>query len=141
MINKFLGTNFFLSNYYMKAPFQYGALTWASAEHAFQAAKCKTPSDMILIHKLKTPEEARRCGQRITLRSDWEDVKDRVLFDVLFHKFKPGSDIHARLMATGKEELVECGHDVYQDPYWGVVDGVGKNKLGKILMAIRSLSE
>lgn len=142
MIDKFLGPHFFLSNYYSKTPVKYGSLEYTSAEHAYQAAKTKNLLDMARIHKLKTPDEARRLGQRVAIREDWDEVKDRVMFAILFEKFKAGSDLHKRLMDTGDEELIE-GHSssIYKDEYWGVCDGVGKNKLGKILMFIRSLSE
>jgi predicted NAD-dependent protein-ADP-ribosyltransferase YbiA (DUF1768 family) len=62
----------------MKSPFKYGALEWPSAEHAFQAAKCRVVSDMLQVQKLKTAMEARKFGVRLDSRSDWEQVLSRI---------------------------------------------------------------
>ena len=39
------------------------------------------------------------------------------------------------LLATGDEELIEGNY--WGDTYWGVCNGVGQNKLGKLLMQVR----
>ena len=50
-------------------------------------------------------------------------------------KFKPGSELAGKLLNTGDAELVEGNH--WGDRYWGVCDGEGQNKLGKLLMQVR----
>jgi len=54
--------------------------------------------------------------------------------DILEIKF---ADTHLReaLLATAPLELIEG--NTWGDTYWGVCNGVGENKLGKILMGIR----
>ena len=56
------------------------------------------------------------------------------MLDILRIKFAdPGL---AKLLAeTGEQELVE--YNPWHDTYWGVCDGVGQNKLGKLLMKVR----
>ena len=85
-----------------------------------------------------TPIEAKKMGRTLSLRSDWEDVKDEVMMGVLFEKFKD-PELAAKLLATGEAELEETNH--WGDKYWGVDSetGEGRNKLGKILMVVRGV--
>ncbi len=135
-IPNFRGEFAFLSNLYMREPFKYGHLVWPSAEHAFQAAKCKTLADVAQVHKLKTAVEARKFGIRLDTRSDWESVKDKTMFDVLWYKFYPGTEMSAKLKHTDPYTLI---NGMEEDNYWGTVEGLGLNKLGKVLMFIRDL--
>ena len=52
----------------------------------------------------------------------------------LRYKFS-NPDLKEKLLATGNEELVEGNW--WGDQYWGICDGIGKNKLGKLLMKVR----
>ena len=56
------------------------------------------------------------------------------MYMALWEKF---SDPYLRemLLDTGDEELIEGNW--WGDQYWGVCNGVGKNRLGNILMLIR----
>ena len=81
-----------------------------------------------------TPSKAKRKGQKITLRSDWEQVKEQVMYDVLKLKFK--DEVLAKLLKeTGTKYLEETNW--WGDEVWGVCNGVGQNKLGKLLMKVR----
>jgi hypothetical protein len=50
-------------------------------------------------------------------------------------KFTRDTELGAKLVATGDEELVEGNY--WGDTFWGVCRGVGQNHLGKILMKVR----
>ena len=132
MINEFRGRYYFLSNFY-SVPVKYGLLTFANTEAAFHSEKC--PMRAAEFTKLN-PSESKRLGRRVKLRSDWEQVKDDVMLDVVRAKFNQHPDLAQKLLATGDEELVE-GND-WGDTYWGVCNGRGKNMLGKILMRVRA---
>jgi N-glycosidase YbiA len=68
---------------------------------------------------------------------DWEEIKDRVMLRGDLRKFEPHADIRAVLLATGEELLVE---NAPKDYYWGCgADGSGQNKLGQLLMTVRTL--
>jgi hypothetical protein len=41
------------------------------------------------------------------------------------------------LLATGDAELIEG--NVWNDVFWGVCNGIGKNWLGKLLMQVREV--
>jgi predicted NAD-dependent protein-ADP-ribosyltransferase YbiA (DUF1768 family) len=51
------------------------------------------------------------------------------------YKFTYDAELRQKLLATG-DAILEEGND-WGDRVWGVVDGVGKNRLGKILMKVR----
>jgi predicted NAD-dependent protein-ADP-ribosyltransferase YbiA (DUF1768 family) len=51
------------------------------------------------------------------------------------YKFTHDAKLRQKLLATG-DAILEEGND-WGDQVWGVVNGVGKNRLGKILMKVR----
>jgi len=133
MIDEFKGKYFFLSNFYT-APVEYEGLLYQNNEAAFQSAK------VIDIERRKQfcnidPSISKRKGRNVTLRHDWEKIKDQVMEDCVRDKFTRNSELRQRLVDTGEEELIEG--NTWNDTYWGVCRGRGKNVLGKILMKVR----
>lgn len=131
IINAFRKEYFFLSNFY-KCNVTYNGITYNSSEAAFQAQKC--PARARKFSKLDA-SDAKAMGRHVTLRRDWESVKDNVMYEIVKAKFTQNENLKERLLATDDSELVE-GND-WNDKYWGVCNGVGKNMLGKILMRVR----
>lgn len=113
---------------------------YRTSEHAFQAAKCTNRADKEKIITAKTPAMAKSIGGKIPLRSDWEQIKDSVMENVLKAKF---SDARLRelLNSTKGCELIEGNH--WHDQYWGTCNcsrhnkTPGNNMLGILLMKIR----
>ncbi len=133
MINSFKGKYYFLSNF-CSAPVTYDGFTFQNNEAAFQAAKCCSPELKKQFVNLN-PSEAKRSGRRVKLRSDWEQVKVRIMQEICKAKFDQNETLRQQLLATGNEPLEEG--NTWGDRIWGTVDGVGQNHLGKILMEIR----
>lgn len=133
MINKFRGKYYFLSNFY-DFPVRYQGLEYLNAEAAFQAQKTLNQNIKENFCGL-TPDQAKRKGRHIQLRSDWEKVKDKIMYEIVFNKFAYDAVMKNRLLDTG-EELLEEGN-TWRDYYWGTCNGRGKNKLGHILMQVR----
>lgn len=133
-INKFTGSYYFLSNFYM-APVTYEGVTYTNNEAAFQAQKCADPADRPAFANLD-PSVAKKKGRHVKLREDWETIKRQVMFDVLTAKFTQNPVLRLRLQATGNAHLEE-GND-WGDRIWGTVDGEGENWLGKLLMQVRT---
>jgi len=137
MIGSFSGPYRFLSNFY-PAPLWYGDLRWPTAEHAYQAAKAgNIRAWQMAVLEQPSPGRAKRFGRTIPLREDWEDVKRKIMFDVVWAKFSGSPGLAGMLRDTGGEYLMEG--NTWGDDYWGAVDGVGRNYLGRILMAVRML--
>jgi ribA/ribD-fused uncharacterized protein len=108
--------------------------SYRTLEHAYQAAKCVNPQQRIIIQTALTPGSAKRLGQEILCRPDWEKVKDTVMLGLLREKFAHDW-YRTMLLATGKAKLIEGNW--WGDRYWGVYKGQGLNKLGELLMKVR----
>ena len=132
-INSFRGEYSFLSNF-EKCTIEFEGLTYPSVEHAFQAAKT-LDTDKRLSFTKGSPGCAKRMGRRLELRPDWEEIKDSVMYACLKSKFQ-NDDMRKKLIATGDAVLIEGNN--HGDHYWGMVNGEGKNNLGRLLMQIRS---
>ena len=80
----------------------------------------------------------------VTIRSDWEDVKDNVMRRVVYQKFAQSELLRKILLDTGDKLIFEHTH---RDSYWADghpynnsnIHGDGKNMLGIILEEVRYL--
>jgi ribA/ribD-fused uncharacterized protein len=135
-IDSFRGKYYFLSNFF-PAEVTYNGLTYQNNEAAFQAQKTYSKEERIEFTTLE-PRDAKRRGRRVRLRRDWEQVKDRIMEEIVRAKFSQNEELKEQLLATGDAQLVEGNR--WNDRYWGVDiwSGVGENHLGKILMKVRS---
>ena len=131
-IQEFTGEYFFLSNYYDPCVVHYAGYKFRNSEAAYQAAKC--PRHMWMFQML-SPDASKWLARKLTIRSDWEKVKTNIMYDVCWAKFTQHPELRDKLLATGTRELIEG--NTWGDRVWGTVDGVGENRLGKILMKIR----
>lgn len=123
----------FLSNFFT-ASVTYEGVDYPTVEHAFQAAKTLDLEERDRIAKSPTPGKAKRLGQKVTLRSDWDKLRVSVMEELVRQKFQKPS-LRLRLLATEDVELVEG--NLWGDVFWGVSNGQGRNELGKILMRVR----
>lgn len=139
-IIRFDGTGYrFLSNFW-KCDIEFEGKTYSSTEHAFQAAKTLNDAEREQIRTSATAGAAKRLGGKVSLRPDWENLKDSVMLTVLREKFSKHKDLGDRLLDTGDKVLIEG--TAWHDSYWGVCycekcAGVGKNRLGELLMKVR----
>ena len=125
----------FLSNFY-QSEIEFEDITYPTNEHFFQAMKTLDIDERRAIANCRTPSQAKRMGRRVALRPDWEDVKESVMLEGLYLKFAD-EQLADWLLETGDEELVEG--NTWLDTTWGVCNGVGENKLGKLLMRVRQM--
>lgn len=134
MIDSFKGEYAFLSNFY-EAPVEIYGLRYRNNEAAFQAQKVFDESERKKFTTLDA-RSAKKLGRTVPLRWDWEDVKLSIMYDVCYAKFTLNPQLAEKLIATGDELLVEG--NTWNDRFWGVYNGEGRNHLGKILMQIRA---
>ncbi len=132
MISNFQDKYAFLSTFFDKQ-IEYNGLIYKNAESAFQAQK----TDSEQLRKKFTrllPSEAIRRGRKVLLRSDWESIKEDIMYEI--NKIKFSDDVlKQKLLDTGNEQLINENNS--NDTIWGICQGNGDNKLGKILMKIR----
>lgn len=133
VIDEFKGKYYFLSNFY-SAPVMYHGITYQNNEAAFQAMKVTDKSIHLEFSELP-PNLAKRKGRRVKLRPDWEEVKETFMYEIVKAKFEQNDHLKNKLLQTGESILIEG--NTWGDKIWGVCNGVGENKLGKILMKVR----
>ena len=133
-IGRFAGPYRFLSNFFPR-PLLWEGDRYPTAEHAYQAAKCGRSDHFELVRNALNPGAAKRMGRKISLRGDWEAVKEKVMLSVVRAKFADPY-LRRKLIATDTAELVEG--NTWGDRFWGVCRGEGENRLGKILMKVRA---
>lgn len=141
-ITAFVGAYRFLSNFYPIADgLYYNGIVYPTAEHAYQAAKVNPYEEKLQIASVNTAGEAKRIGNTLSLRLDWEQVKVSIMYEILQAKFSDAS-LRERLLKTGDVALIEG--NTWHDNIWGVcyctqcISTVGKNILGKLLVKLRT---
>lgn len=133
MIDGFFGEYRFLSNFW-EAPVTFEGIEFRNNECAFQAMKTLNMSERKAFANLP-PNEGKKMGRRVTLRKDWEEVKTDIMLDICRAKFSQNEELKGKLLATGDDYLQET--NTWNDTCWGVCNGIGENRLGKILMQVR----
>lgn len=133
MILQFVGDYEFLSNFW-HSPFVYEGIRYPTNEHFFQAMKTLDPKERMWIASAETPGVAKRRGRSCTLRPDWEQIKEEVMLTGLRLKFAHPI-LRTQLIMTDGEDLMEGNW--WGDTYWGVCNGIGRNRLGVLLMQVR----
>jgi len=126
------------SNFF-SAPIILDGKVWPTSEHYYQAMKFRDLDHQEALRNAQTPMEVATLGRDRSkpLRSDWDGIKDAVMFDVVVAKFTQHPELTKLLLATGDAILIEHTEN---DSYWADGgDGSGKNMLGKILMEVREI--
>jgi len=157
MIHTFREENAFLSNM-TAVEIVYKDLKFGSTEAAYMWEKC--PLCTIEIKKgdkaekyweigeiaswaqfclLMPPNLVKRKSREVELRPDWNDVKLKIMYDLLVIKFTQ-EPFRSKLLATGDQNIVEG--NFWNDKFWGVdikaTPNEGENWLGRLLMDIRN---
>lgn len=136
-ITEFKGQYSFLSNFY-SCKFVWDGIVWPHSEAAYQAAKTLDRETREAFADLQNPVAAKRAGKRIALRSDWDEVKFEIMYDIVYEKFRQNPHLLTKLWQTKDAVLEEGNH--WGDRIWGISpagSGKGQNWLGRILMAVR----
>lgn len=135
-IKEFQGEYRFLSNFWY-ASVALDGVVYPTVEHAYQAAKSLDPIERQRVLVQTNPSKAKREGRRLSLRLDWNEVKEPVMLYLLRQKFAQ-EPMRSMLLATGDDILQEGNY--WGDIYWGVSPAGstrGRNRLGVLLMQVR----
>lgn len=132
-IKGFFGPYRWLSNFHL-VPIEIEGLTYPSTEHAYQAMKTLDSDIRIKIRNTVEPRDVKRMSRSFTLRPNWDEIKYSIMLQISRLKYRVPY-LRERLSGTKDAYLEET--NTWNDRYWGVCNGTGKNNLGKILMKIR----
>ena len=140
MIDSFTGRWSNLSNFGQGKVYMPDGILYPRREHAFQAQKTLDLTLRQQIADLAEPAAAKRFGQTVPLRPNYEQIKTTLMHEMLHCAFNQNDLLRHLLASTGKEELVEGNR--HHDIFWGVCHcvkhrGHGQNHLGILLMAVR----
>jgi len=137
MIKEFQRENRFLSNFYPAYISNSDGIVFRTVEHYYQASKAVHECDFERIRTARSPSMAKRYGRLVEIRLGWENIKLQVMITGVGLKFMQNAELRDMLLATGTQYLQEGNR--WGDTFWGfdLGLGVGQNKLGRILMALR----
>lgn len=109
---------------------------YKTSEHYYQSKKFEGSDWEEYIRNQPTAKLAATEGRRQDLptQPNWDEIKEDVMYRVLQEKFKIERFKNV-LLSTGDEEIVEYSR---KDRYWGQYGGKGLNRLGELLMRLRS---
>lgn len=119
-------------------PIVVDGVDWPTSEHYYQAHKYTEPELMEKVRNAKSPMEAALMGRdpNFPKRADWNEYKDIAMEVAVRAKFAQHQELRTLLKSTGTSKIFE---HTKNDCYWGDCgDRTGKNKLGYLLMKIRS---
>jgi ribA/ribD-fused uncharacterized protein len=145
-ITSFYGPHFFLSNFFpsvMTATFNNVSYEFPTGEHLFQGAKIfastwsedKQQEWLMKLVSNPDPKKAKYHGRSIQINTNtWNSMNINVMRRTQEIKYQ-NPELAQQLLITGNQELIEG--NTWGDKFWGQVNGVGENHLGKLLMERR----
>lgn len=119
-------------------PLVINGIVWPTSEHYYQAHKYIEPELRERVRAASTPHAAAQIGRdpNIPKREDWNEVKDPVMEVAVRAKFNQYPILQKLLLQTQESQIYE---HTKLDCYWGDCgDRTGQNKLGLLLMKLRS---
>ena len=148
------------SNYALY-PITIDDVKYPTSEHAYQAAKFTDEEFVKQIIQASTPNKARELARQqdlpnhrwawrrelnvkiqdslkrgVKCREDWDEIKEDVMLKILRAKFQQHEKLGKLLLSTGDAEISEF---TKRDRFWANwTDNLGKNRLGYLLMQVRS---
>lgn len=132
----------FLSNFSKHGFHDHYGTFWPTNEHYFQAMKSDdSPAARKMVNTIlstPSPGKAKRLGQLINMRTDWDIIRIFIMSQGLRMKFDSNPDIKIQLMNTVDYNLIEG--NTWKDLFWGIdiETGRGQNHLGRLLMILRT---
>lgn len=142
MIKEFKGKHYFLSNS-SNSRIEYDGYIYLNAEAAFQAQKNSSSTYKYLM-QFQDANTAIKEGTKVKLRLDWEQIKDKIMYNIIKAKFIQNKDLQIKLLETNDKKLLDIND--YHDNYWSKctcercirTTTNNTNNLGEILMQIRN---
>lgn len=104
-----------------------------TTEAAYQA--CKNPQDIDYVKQqvcASNPKISKILGKATTLREDWEQRKEEIMFRIVKAKFTQHPEIRKLLCETGLRIIIKCSK---RSTFW---NNPTYNRMGKLLQKVRN---
>jgi ribA/ribD-fused uncharacterized protein len=133
---------FYENDFYVFSNFSSFAIEWRgklymTSEHAYQAEKFQDEGLKEQIRRARSAHQAFKMAEQNkgACRKDWNEIRLKVMKDVLLAKVDQHSYVKKKLIESGDKELIE---DSWRDSYWGWgPEKDGANHLGRLWMEVR----
>ena len=129
-----------LSNLHPR-PMTFEGVAYASAEHAYQAAKARDPAVRAWLMAAPSPELVAVAGDALPfddVAPGWAMSHVPLMERIVRAKFVEHADLRRLLLSTGAAKIVEWApEDSAVARFWGEYEGIGENTLGNMLMRLR----
>ncbi len=110
-------------------------IAYPTVEHAYHASKTLAAENREIIRQAPNARAARRLASWMEPIENWRAVRLDVMSSLIAQKYAAGGSYAEQLLATADAEL-RFGN-CWDETFWGVCCGVGRNHLGRLLMARR----
>lgn len=136
---KFKGNSPF-SNYY-PCKVYFDGIVFLSSEAAYQSHKTNKEHIWKFFSNL-SPDDSKALGRALIIREDWEEIKYKLMYNVIACKFTQNPELLQLLLKTTGSYLVEDTTG-WHDNIWGNCDCPvcrnikGQNLLGRALTEFR----
>jgi ribA/ribD-fused uncharacterized protein len=133
-------------------PIDIEGVKYPTVEHYFQAMKAKEFNDEEMYNKIvktKTAKAVKAVGKKVKnfVQEVWDSKREAVMEKAIRAKFVQHPELRKQLLETGDKII---GFADPRNTFWGIGTGMesekskkpskwrGQNKIGKILMALRT---
>ncbi len=125
-----------------RRPVEFEGVVYQTSEHAYQAGKARKDAVRDWLMAAPSPALLAMAAHGLyvwDIHPEWSKTKFDRMKNILRAKFTQHQDLHDLLLSTGESRLVEAATvDNAVNRLWGEVNGKGQNKLGVLLMEVRS---
>jgi ribA/ribD-fused uncharacterized protein len=125
-----------------RRPVEFEGVVYQTSEHAYQAGKARKDTVRDWLMAAPSPALLAMAAHGLyvwDIHPDWSKTKFDRMKNILRAKFTQHQDLQDLLLSTGESRLVEAATvDNAVNRLWGEVNGKGQNKLGVLLMEVRS---
>lgn len=122
------------------SPIYFEGMMYASAAHAYHAAKSNDDTVRRRFSKMPQIKEMHSLAATLEEPEDWKTRRLGVMEIVNRDKFRRNKELREKLLTTQERELVNeitFENDREDSLFWGLIKDQGQNQLGRVIEKIR----
>lgn len=134
----FYEQEFYVFSNFSSFKLRWKGFDWMTSEHAYHSEKFDDSEILKQLKETRSAHDAMKFAyaNRENYRKGWDDLKLKVMKDILHAKVEQHPYVKKKLLESGDKELIE---NSWRDSYWGWGPNQdGENHLGKLWMEVRA---